>query len=405
LDARFNPVTVVGELSGFTRAVSGHCYFSLKDASGQMRCAMFRRAASLLDFSPKDGELVEVRGRLGVYEPRGELQLVVESLIKAGQGTLFEQFLQIKAKLEAEGLFDTGRKRVSTLMPRSIGVVSSPGAAAWHDVMTTLRRRVPHIPVVLAPSSVQGSNAPVELVLALQSIYAFVDSGAPVDVILLVRGGGAMEDLWAFNNEALARCIATSPVPVIVGVGHETDFTIADFVADLRAPTPTAAAEMAGEALAESLDHLEEWALRVYKSARRCLDHQAQFLDRMGAQIARPSGLISERTAHLARIEKILVYANLRRFQKVSSQLQSAAEILPRMAAGALQAKCSSFDQMRMRITALDPSLVLKRGYAWLEGDSGQPLVSVGQLNSEQRVTAILGDGAVDMLVTGVRPN
>ncbi len=405
LEARFNPVTVVGELSGYTRAASGHCYFSLKDANGQMRCAMFRRAASLLEFSPKDGELVEVRGRLGVYEPRGELQLVVESLIKAGQGTLFEQFLQVKARLEAEGLFDTGRKRELVLMPRAIGVVSSLGAAAWHDVTTTLRRRVPHIPVVLAPSSVQGTTAAAELVMALDSLYLAAQSGSQIDVILLVRGGGAMEDLWAFNDEALARCIARSPVPVIVGVGHETDFTIADFVADVRAPTPTAAAEMAGESLAASLDHLEDWALRIHKAARRSLDKQAQFLDRIGAQIARPSALISGRQAQLGRVEQNLLNATLRRLQRESGQLQSATRMLPRSAAICLQAKRGRFEQTCVRITALDPSLVLRRGYAWLADASGQPLARVSHVQSGQAVTAVLGDGAVDMLVTGIRPN
>ncbi|RYF45999.1 MAG: exodeoxyribonuclease VII large subunit, partial [Comamonadaceae bacterium] len=208
LDARFNPVTVQGEISNFTRAGSGHCYFALKDGSGQLRCAMFRRAASLLGFMPRDGDAVEVRGRLGVYETRGELQLVVESLQRAGQGALFEEFVRRKARLEQEGLFDAQRKRPLTALPRRIGVVSSPGAAAWHDVMSALRRRAPHVPVVLAPSSVQGTGAPGELVRALESLYALhrdAHDAEVLDVILLVRGGGSIEDLWAFNDETLAR--------------------------------------------------------------------------------------------------------------------------------------------------------------------------------------------------------
>jgi exodeoxyribonuclease VII large subunit len=260
LDARFNPVAVRGEITGFSRAASGHCYLSLKDETGQIRCAMFKRAASLLNFSPRDGELVEVRGRLGVYEPRGDLQLIIESMSRSGQGNLFEQFLRLKEKLEGEGLFDAGRKRSLPLAPRGIGVVTSLGAAALHDVVTALQRRVPHIPVVVAPASVQGAGAPGELVKALSSLYLLTPEGRGmvadlpskagqfllqsdkqpvVDVILLVRGGGSMEDLWAFNDEQLARTIVRSPVPVISGVGHETDFTIADFCADLRAPTPT----------------------------------------------------------------------------------------------------------------------------------------------------------------------
>ena len=219
LEARFNPVAVQGELSGFSRASSGHCYFSLKDDQGQVRCAMFRRASSLLDFSPRDGQLVELRGRLGVYEPRGELQLVVESMHQAGQGSLFEQFLQRKACLEAEGLFATARKRPLPVMPRAIGVVTSLGAAALHDVVSALQRRAPHIPVVLYPASVQGAQAASELRGAL--LKAAERQGTDrVDVLLLVRGGGAMEDLWAFNDELLARAIVASPMPVVCGVGH-----------------------------------------------------------------------------------------------------------------------------------------------------------------------------------------
>lgn len=179
---------------------------------------MFRRAASMLDFAPREGDQVEVRGRLAVYEPRGDLQLVVENLSRAGQGALFEQFLQRKARLEAEGLFDPARKRALPVMPRTIGVVTSLGAAALHDVATALRRRVPHLSVVLAPSAVQGANAPAELVRALESLYALQPA---VDAILLVRGGGSIEDLWAFNDETLARTIARSPVPVVSGVGHD----------------------------------------------------------------------------------------------------------------------------------------------------------------------------------------
>src|SRR5687767_9481336 len=212
LEARFNPVAVRGEVSGFSRASSGHCYFTLKDAQGQIRCAMFRRAAGLLDFVPRDGEMVEVQGRLGVYEPRGDLQLIVESLARAGQGALFEQFLQLKARLQAQGLFDAARKRDIPMLPRGIGLVTSPGAAALHDVVTALARRAPHVPVFLAPAAVQGSQAPAELVRALQALYRLAEAGS-LDLILLVRGGGSIEDLWAFNDEQLARTIVQSPVP------------------------------------------------------------------------------------------------------------------------------------------------------------------------------------------------
>ncbi|MEP6825246.1 MAG: exodeoxyribonuclease VII large subunit, partial [Ramlibacter sp.] len=218
LDARLNPVAVRGEVSGISRASSGHCYFSLKDGQGQIRCAMFRRAASLLDFTPCDGDMVEVLGRLGVYEPRGDLQLIVESLARSGQGALFEQFQRLKSRLEAEGLFEAARKRPLAVLPRGIGLVTSLGAAALHDVVTALRRRAPHVPVVLAPAAVQGAQAPAALVRALQALYRLAAQGQ-LDVILLVRGGGSLEDLWAFNDEQLARTIVQSPVPLVCGVG------------------------------------------------------------------------------------------------------------------------------------------------------------------------------------------
>ncbi|HZW50932.1 MAG TPA: exodeoxyribonuclease VII large subunit, partial [Rudaea sp.] len=244
LEARFNPVAVRGEVSGFSRAASGHCYFSLKDAQGQLRCAMFRRAAALMEFMPRDGELVEVQGRLAVYEPRGDLQLIVETLARAGAGTLFEQFLQLKARLEAQGLFDPARKRPLPAFPRAIGIVTSTGAAALHDVVTCLRRRAPHVPVVLAAAAVQGPQAPGELVRALFSLYRLAEAGR-VDLILLVRGGGSIEDLWAFNEEVVARAIAASKIPIITGIGHEVDVSIADLVADYHAHTPTEAAQVA----------------------------------------------------------------------------------------------------------------------------------------------------------------
>ncbi|MBU6503229.1 MAG: exodeoxyribonuclease VII large subunit, partial [Burkholderiales bacterium] len=307
LDAKFNPVAVRGEVSGFSRAASGHCYFSLKDETGQIRCAMFRRAASLLDFSPRDGELVELRARLGVYEQRGDLQLVVESMSRAGQGALFEQFLRLKARLEIEGLFNAARKRELPAMPRGIGVVTSLGAAALHDVVTALRRRVPHIPVLVSPALVQGASAPADLVRALSNLYLLTPArqgqavdltpkkgavpGICIDVILLVRGGGSMEDLWAFNDEQLARTIVQSPVPVVCGIGHETDFTIADFCADLRAPTPTAAAELVAQPRDVWLGALAQASERLSNAVLRQCDNQSQRVDLAASRLGRPSAL------------------------------------------------------------------------------------------------------------------
>jgi exodeoxyribonuclease VII large subunit len=395
LDSRFNPVAVRGEISGFTRAASGHCYFTLKDACGQLRCAMFKRAAQMLDFRPVDGELVEIKGRLGVYEPRGELQMVVEHMRRAGQGAWFEQFLKLKAKLEAEGLFDAERKRPVKTMPRGIGVVTSLGAAALHDVATALQRRVPHIPVVLAPSLVQGPDAPPTLVQALHQLGQQPD----IDVILLVRGGGSMEDLWAFNDENLARAIVNSPVPIISGVGHETDFTIADFCADLRAPTPTAAAEMCALPQAELLSNLQLWGNALQTIAHRQLDTQEQRLDRAQARLGRPSEGLSTEKMQLLRLQQRFGQAMQTRTQRCHNELATLASGLAR---GVQQTPATARERLHraaLRLELLDPKLVLQRGFAWLSDADGQAVTSVAQTTEGQALQATLADGVVDLRV------
>ena len=390
LDARFNPVRVTGELSGFVQAASGHCYFSLKDDSGQMRCAMFKRAASGLDFQARDGQRVEVSGRLGVYEARGELQLVVERMVLAGEGTLFEQFLRLKAKLETEGLFDPARKRPIPAHVRGIGVVTSLGAAALHDVVSALARRVPHIPVVLAPAAVQGAGAAGELCKALAQLYQLAqtkdsanqDPNAPaIDVILLVRGGGAMEDLWSFNDEQLARTVLASPVPVIVGVGHETDFTIADFVADVRAPTPTAAAELCATTQQSWLDAADQMQERLRSALTRLLDRQSQRLDLAAVRIGKPSSVVAGMRHRLDSAHQRMGHALHRDLEQRRHRVQRA----------------------ELRLGLLDPTLVLSRGYAWLTDTQGQALTRVSQLHSGQSVGARLADGSVELTVQSVR--
>jgi exodeoxyribonuclease VII large subunit len=399
LDSRFNPVAVRGEISGFTRAASGHCYFSLKDESGQLRCAMFKRAAQMLDFRPVDGELVEIRGRLGVYEPRGELQLVVENMRRAGQGAWFEQFLKLKAKLEAEGLFDADRKRPVKTMPRGIGVVTSLGAAALHDVSSALQRRVPHIPVVLAPSLVQGPDAPPTLVQALKQL----GQQPNIDVILLVRGGGSMEDLWAFNDENLARAIVNSTVPIICGVGHETDFTIADFCADLRAPTPTAAAEMCAVPQAELLSNLQLWGNALQTIMHRQLDTQEQRLDRVQARLGRPSEGLSTEKMQLLRLQQRLGQVVQIRTQRCHNELATLASGLAR---GVQQTPATARERLHraaLRLELLDPKLVLQRGFAWLSDADGQAVTSVAHTTQGQALQAILADGVVDLTVAANR--
>jgi exodeoxyribonuclease VII large subunit len=404
LEARFNPVAVRGEITGFSRASSGHCYFSIKDPQGQLRCAMFRRAASLLDFSPRDGELVEVRGKLGVYEARGDLQFIVESMQRAGQGALFEQFLRLKAQLESEGLFDSARKRPLPVQPRGIGLVTSLGAAALHDVVTALRRRAPHIPVVLAPAQVQGGAAPQSIVAALNRLYRVAEQGPSagqpaIDTILLVRGGGSIEDLWAFNDEHLARTIVQSPVPLVSGVGHETDFTIADFCADLRAPTPTAAAELVAQPREVWLGALELIENRIGDGIQRLLDARHQRLDQAAARLGRPSGLVAREQLQLARTAQRMRHAVLLRLQRMEQTQQAAAAALPVQVQRRIDGLRERVDRAALRLELLDPRLVLQRGYALLADADGHAVTSVRQARPGDALRATLADGAVDLTV------
>jgi exodeoxyribonuclease VII large subunit len=415
LDARFNPVTVRGEISGFSRASSGHCYFSLKDASGQIHCAMFKRAASMADFMPRDGDLVEVRGRIDVYTPRGDLQLIVESISQAGQGALFEQFLRLKAKLEAEGLFEQSRKRALPLMPRTIGLVTSLGAAALHDVATALQRRVPHISVVLSPASVQGANAPQEIIKALSKLYLLRQSkhrleadllsnlddksDSDIDVILLVRGGGSLEDLWAFNDEALARAIADSPIPIIVGVGHETDFSIADFVADIRAPTPTAAAELVSESQQTWLGALDLMQDRLQSTVNRYVDNQNQSLDRAQARLGRPSNWLARQHQQLQSHGQHLKFAVKGQVASQLQNLDTRQMAWPQQMNSALSRMQERLARSERGLALLDPALVLQRGYAWLADEAGATVVDAAQVQAGQTLRATLANGQIDLTV------
>ena len=399
LSVRFNPVAVRGEISGFSRAASGHCYFSLKDEAGQLRCAMFRRSADQLQFAPRDGLLVQATGKLDVYGPRGDLQLIVDALKPAGQGALFEQFLRLKAKLEAEGLFEADRKRVLPAQPRSIAVVTSLGAAALRDVVTALRRRVPHIPVLIHPASVQGGQAPQELCQALEGAYQkFRDSGEG-EVLLLVRGGGSLEDLWAFNDESVVRAVARAPMPLICGVGHETDFTLSDFAADLRAPTPTAAAELCAPTRQTRLDGLTQLGTDLMAATWRGLDLRTQRLDRIAQRLGRPSGRLHESRQSLMALQHRLAGAVQLRRQHHSLMLERLSEAMPLALTRGLAAHRQRLDRSDAALALLDPSLVLERGYAFLTDQDGATITQVGQVQPGQVVKATLADGSLNLTV------
>lgn len=282
LEERFDAVWVSGEISNFKAYDSGHWYFSLKDEEGQIRCVMFRGRNGQVGFMPQSGDLVEVSAQLGMYVPRGDIQLTIQTLRRAGMGGLYEAFLKLRAKLAKEGLFDEDRKREIPTHPRAIGIVTSPQAAALKDVLSTLARRAPHIPIVIYPTLVQGPDAPAGIIAALKA----AEKEQAVDVILLVRGGGSIEDLWAFNDEKLAYAISESSIPIVSGVGHETDVTIADFVADLRAPTPTGAAELAAPRRDQMLQELDAIMQALMQRVSQRVEREAQTLDQLALRLS-----------------------------------------------------------------------------------------------------------------------
>jgi exodeoxyribonuclease VII large subunit len=403
LQARFGALTVKGELSGLTRAASGHRYFSLKDMAGAgalLRCAMFRRSAALLDFEAQDGQQVELRGRIVVYEPRGELQLVVESMQRLGAGALYEQFLRLKARLEAAGLFDAARKRPIPAWPSTLGIVTSTAAAALHDVLAALARRAPQVRVIVYPSPVQGADAATSLAAALRLAAARRE----VDTLLLVRGGGSLEDLWSFNDEALVRAIVASPIPVICGVGHESDLTLADLAADLRAATPTAAAELAAPSRAEALERLGALAALLPRRVRQLTDTQAQRLDTLAQRLGGPARALGSQRQKLGSIDERLRLA-------LRQAAASAARDVAPLGARLLRAmhrqqewQLQLVQSASQRLAALDPQRVLARGYAWMADAAGRPVLSARAVHAGDRLHTVWADGSAQVEVLQVQP-
>jgi exodeoxyribonuclease VII large subunit len=403
LASRFSACTVQGEVSGWSRAASGHCYFSLRDADtgeAMLRCALFRRAAGMLDFVPRDGQLVTVRGRMAVYEPRGELQFVAEAMQVAGAGALYERFLRLKARLEAEGLFDTAHKRALPRFPQRIGVVTSLGAAALHDVLTALARRAPQVEVIVYPSLVQGPDAPLALVSALATAAARQE----VDLLLLCRGGGSLEDLWAFNDERVVRAVAASPLVIVCGVGHETDVSLCDFAADLRAPTPTAAAELAAPSAADCLERRGGLAGLLQRRSHQLLDLQAQRLDRAAQRLARPSELMHRQQRALDGLAARLRSGCERNLQARGLRLPPLAARLQQAGRADLARRDRQLVRLSAALSGLDPARVLRRGYAWLSDTQGRPATSVGALRIGDHMNAVLADGQAQVQVESILP-
>jgi exodeoxyribonuclease VII large subunit len=421
LERSFPLAWISGEISNFTRAASGHWYFTLKDSAAQVRSVMFRGRAQYADFMPKEGDKVEVRALVTLYAPRGEYQLSVEAIRRAGVGNLYEAFLQLKAKLTAEGLFDPARKRPLPLFARTVGIVTSLQAAALRDVLTTLRRRSPHLTVILYPTPVQGEGSAQKIAQAI----ATASLRAECDVLLVCRGGGSIEDLWSFNHEAVARAIAGCTMPVISGVGHETDFTIADFAADLRAPTPTAAAEMASAPRAHWLDTLESMAEDMRRAMRRRLSEASQNLDWLSRRLVSPSTYAAHQRLKLHAMQLRLAHAtrtplSMARYAvnqldtRLRAQLPDIAAERRRLAEQGRRLQAQAVAQQRQRrqaLTALasqlellNPQRTLERGYAIITDGGGAVVRSPSQLRPKQVLALRLADGGADVTLASVQP-
>jgi exodeoxyribonuclease VII large subunit len=374
LERRFPLLWVRGELSNLTRAPSGHCYFTLKDGTAQVDCVMFRSRAALLERELRDGAQVEAHALATLYEPRGRFQLNVETVRRAGLGPLYERYLRVKEKLEREGLFDAALKRELPPFPRSVGVVTSRAAAALRDVLTTLARRNPAIEVIVYPVPVQGDGAAARIAAML----ARASAREECDVLLLVRGGGSIEDLWQFNEEAVARALRASRIPVVVGVGHETDFTIADFAADARAPTPTAAAELASSSRAELLGRLAECARCVSRETRRRLEYAIQALDGCARRLVHPGERLRSSGSLVTQLSARLGFAFIHAIHACESKLE----------------------RLRATLDGLDPEAVLARGYSITYNAAGEVLRDAALARHGERLQTTLARGRLESQVT-----
>ena len=419
LESRFAEVRVEGEISGFKRSGPGHLYFCLKDDQAALDCVMYSREAGRLRFQIQDGMAVRLRGRLTIYEGRGRFQMTVLEIEPKGAGALAVAFEQLKQKLQAAGLFAASRKRALPFLPRRIGVVTSPQGAVFQDIIRVAHRRFP-VPILLAPTAVQGPGAAAGIILALERLGRVPD----VDVIILARGGGSMEDLWSFNEEAVARAIAACPVPVISAVGHETDFTIADFVADLRAPTPSAGAELAVPVMSELRAEMMLLVQRAARGAaadlrqsrlvlerararigdpRRLCDERRQTLDDLTARASRFVGRrVARHRAELAVAEVALSRAHPHR--RIATQRVLLAELGQRLSLSgraALHRRRGHFDSLGHKLEALSPRRVLDRGYSLTFGADGRLLIDAASAHPGDRIRVALRQGELTAAVEG----
>ena len=421
LESSFMQVWVEGELSGFSRPSSGHWYFSLKDQKCQIRCAMFRGANQRIRTLPREGDQIRIRGKVTLYENRGDFQIIVEHLEPAGLGALQQAFEALKARLQGEGLFDPARKKPIPATPRHIGVVTSPTGAAIHDILTVLKRRCPAIPVTLYPTAVQGQAATADIVQAIDRAQRH----GLADVLIIGRGGGSLEDLWCFNEEAVARAIAACSIPTVSAVGHEVDVTIADFVADLRAPTPSAAAEKISPDQQDWLRRLAEQQGRLGQSAHRLLQRLDSQLGHLSARLRDPRRELLEKAQRMDELEmrlnkaisgrlgqqkqktdyllqRMSAQSPRRTLKTASEQTQQLEERLTLAARHLLRQKDERLQHIAQTLHAVSPLATLGRGYAIVKDDNDRIVRKAGDLVTGSQITARLGHGSVSARVTEI---
>ena len=423
LEKNFNNVSVIGEISNLSRPSSGHIYFTLKDEDGAIRCAMFKNRNINLNFRPQDGDQCLLKGQVSIYAARGDYQLIVSNIQPAGSGNLMQKFEDLKKKLEAEGLFDPKNKLQVPASPKHICVVTSSSTAAFQDIISTIKRRAPSSQLSISETSVQGDNAHISIINALNRIMKFNERNEnKIDVVVLTRGGGSIEDLWCFNNEELAREIHTFPIPTISGVGHEIDFTICDFVSDLRVPTPTASAEVVTEFNFNLIDRLNDLRIDIHKAVLNFTENLNQKIQLLKSKLKSPKASLREKTQKLDNIEILfqkyqqMILSNKRsiindlnselnlknpitKLNNITSKVDALSEKLNFKLNQKLDNRKNNLDKLHKSINILSPLSILDRGYSIILNKKGSAIKSSSDVNKGDTLKARLSKGTIDLEV------
>ena len=424
LEDAFTNIAVIGEISNMSRPSSGHIYFTLKDEDGAIGCAMWRSQASKLNFNPEDGDRCILKGQVSLYPATGRYQLMVKSIEQAGAGNLMHQFEKLKKKLESEGLFDKSKKLSIPQAPKHIGVITSSSTAAFQDIVSTIQRRASFAQVSISPAVVQGDTAPNTIINSLNRIIKFNDHNQdnPIDLVLICRGGGSIEDLWCFNNENLAREIASFPIPTISGVGHEIDFTICDFVADMRAPTPTASAEIATEFNFQAKDKIINFYNDLQRTITNSILNKIQKIEYLKKNIRSPLMILREQNQKIDSYEmqlkqniKMLLAENKQalsllrsRFkerspnkyiQQLNTKIDNIKNLIKKEIKSSINRNTFLIQEYEKNLEILNPLSILERGYSIIQNKSGESIKSNQDVNVGETLTARLNKGFIDVEV------